>query len=298
MKTPSAYQTLLDRLSASLAPQPDKPDESPESTLRALWSVAAGRPLSAGGAARATPEDLDDAGLAKLAAFVDRRLSGVPLAHLTGRQRFMDLELLAGTGALIPRAETEILGRAALAAARAFADARGSIALLDVCTGVGNLAVALAVHEPRAIVFASDLSPEAVALARANAEHLGVAARVRIAEGDMFAPFQSAAYIGAFDVVTCNPPYISSAKVGAMDPEISGHEPRLAFDGGAFGVTILTRLIREAPEFLKPDSALCFEVGRGQASAIARMLERSAAYRTIEPLADDSGETRAFIART
>jgi release factor glutamine methyltransferase len=298
MKTPSAYQTLLDRLGASLAPQPDKPDETPESTLRALWSAAAGRPLSAAGAARSAPEELDDAALATLAGLVERRLSGVPLAHLTGRQRFMGLEFLAGTGALIPRAETEILGNAALGEARTLADARGSIALLDVCTGAGNLAVALAVHEPRATVFASDLSPEAVALARANAEHLGVSARVRIAEGDLFAPFHSAAYLGTFDLVTCNPPYISSAKVGAMDPEISGHEPPLAFDGGAFGVAILTRLIREAPAFLKPVSALCFEVGRGQANAVARMLERGGAYRAIERRTDGDGETRAFIART
>jgi release factor glutamine methyltransferase len=298
MKTPPAYHELLDRLRARLSPRPDKPEETPESTLNALWSVAAGRPLSAGGAALSTPEDLDEDGLARVAALVEQRLSGVPLAHLTGRQRFMDLELIAGPGALIPRAETEILGRGALAEARALADARGRIALLDVCTGAGNLAVALAVHEPRAAVFASDLSAEAVALARANAEHLGVAERVRVAEGDLFAPFRSADSPGAFDVVTCNPPYISSAKVDSMDPEISGHEPRLAFDGGAFGVAILTRLIREAPEFLKPGSSLCFEVGRGQAKAVARMLERSAAYRAVEALANHSGETRAFIART
>ena len=172
------YLALLSRLSASLVPQRDKPEETPEATLRALWSVAAGRALSARKTMGAPVEELDGEGAARLAALVERRLSGIPLAHLTRRQHFMGLEFLAGEGALIPRMETEILGRAALAAARALADVRGSITALDICTGGGNIAMTIAVHEPRATVIASDLVPEAVELARANAKHLGVEGRV------------------------------------------------------------------------------------------------------------------------
>jgi release factor glutamine methyltransferase len=298
MKTHPAYRALLDRLSTSLVPQRDKPEETPEATLLALWSVAAGRPLSARRALLEMPADLDDEGTARLARLVERRLSGVPLAHLTGRQHFMGLEFLAGEGALIPRVETEILGRAVLGAARALADVRGTVTVLDICTGAGNIAMAIAVQEPRSTVFASDLAPEAVELARANAKHLGVADRVRLAEGDMFEAFRSESHLGTFDVVACNPPYISSGKTCLMDREVSAHEPRLAFDGGVFGVTFLTRLIREAPEFLKAGSVLGFEVGLGQGSAIARMLERTAAYRSVERLVDESGEVRAFLART
>jgi len=83
-----------------------------------------------------------------------------------------------------------------------------------------------------------------------------------------------------------------------MDPEVSRHEPRLAFDGGAFGVTILARLIREAPAFLKPESFLCFEVGMGQGKGMIRMLEKAGVYRKIEPLTDESGEIRAFLVQT
>ena len=298
MKERPFYRSLLGRLSTSLVPQRDKPEETPESTLRALWSVAAGSPLSARKAVHETLGELDDEGVARLVGLVERRLSGTPLAHLTGRQHFMGLEFLAGKGALIPRVESEILGRAVLGVAKALADARGLITVLDICTGAGNIAIAIAVHEPRTMVFASDLAPEAVELARANAKHLGVKERVELTEGDMFGAFHSEAFLGKIDIVTCNPPYISSAKVGLMDREVSLHEPRLAFDGGAFGVTILTRLIREAPKFLKPDSFLCFEVGLGQGDAIARMLKKEGVYRNIEPKVDESGEIRAFIAQT
>ncbi len=298
MKERPIYRSLLGRLSASLVPQRDKPEETPESTLRALWCVAAGSPVSARGAVHETPGELDDEGVARLVGLVERRLSGIPLAHLTERQHFMGLDFLAGKGALIPRVETEILGRAALGVAKDLADARGRVTVLDICTGAGNLAIAIAVHEPRAIAFASDLAPEAVELARANARHLGVEERVEVREGDMFDPFRSEAFLGKIDVVTCNPPYISSSKVGLMDREVSRHEPRLAFDGGAFGVTLLTRLIHEAPSFLKPGSFLCFEVGLGQGKAIDRMLKNARAYRNIEAKVDESGEIRAFMAQT
>jgi release factor glutamine methyltransferase len=298
MKSHPSYQALLRRLSASLVPQRDKPEETPEATLRALWSVAAGRPLSIRHAVHHAEPELDDGGISRLFDLVERRLSGIPLAHLTGRQHFMGLEFLAGAGALIPRMETEILGRAALGVAAALADARGSITVLDVCTGGGNIAIALAVHEPRARVFASDLAPEAVDLARANARHLRVEERVELREADLFGAFHSEAFFGKVDLVTCNPPYISSARVGLMDPEVSRHEPRLAFDGGAFGVTILTRLIHEAPAFLRPGSFLCFEVGLGQGKAVTRMLERAKVYRAVEAFADEAGEIRAFAART
>jgi release factor glutamine methyltransferase len=292
------YRSLLSRLSSSLVPQRDKPEETPEATLRALWSVAVGRPQSTRKAIGAPEEELDDEGVARLAGLVEVRLSGIPLAHLTGRQHFMGLEFLAGKGALIPRLETEILGRAALAAARGLAAERGSITALDVCTGGGNVALAIAVHEPRAKVLASDLAPEAVELARANAKHLCVEERVDLREGDMFGAFHSEAFLGTIDLVTCNPPYISSAKVDLMDPEVFRHEPRLAFDGGVFGVAVLTRLIHDAPMFLKPDSFLCFEVGLGQGRAIARLLERAGTYRNIEPLVDELGEVRAFRVQT
>lgn len=297
MRDPAWYGSLLQRLNASWVSQPDKPEETAESTLRALWSVAAGAPLSARKAATATLPDLDEEELRKLTDLVDQRLSGVPLAHITHRQHFMGLEFLAGPEALIPRAETEILARAALAKASILADARGSITILDICTGAGNVGLALTALEPRSRLFASDISSAAVELGQQNAVHLGLEGRTEFRQSDMFGAFQSEEFIGKIDLLTCNPPYISSAKVISMAPEISQNEPRLAFDGGALGVLILTRLIREAPKFLRPDSFLCFEVGVGQGKGVARMLGNAKVYRDIQQVVDEAGNVRALVAQ-
>jgi release factor glutamine methyltransferase len=241
---------------------------------------------------------LDAAGESRVRDLVRRRLEGTPLAHLTGRQRFMGLEMIASPEALIPREETQLLGEAALAALRAAADARGEALALDACTGSGNLAAALAFHEPRARVWAADLSPEAVALAGRNAQSLGLAGRLTAVAGDLLAPFDTDEFRGRVDVITCNPPYISSAKVDQMAPEIRGHEPRLAFDGGPFGIRILARLVEAAPALLREGGVLAFEVGLGQGPGLRRRLERQGRYDAVEEIADAAGETRALLART
>jgi len=97
--------------------------------------------------------------------------------------------------------------------------------------------------------------------------------------------------------VSCNPPYIPSVKVGSMDSEISQCEPRLAFDGGSLGISILTRLIREAPKYLKPDSYLCFEVGLGQGKAMEQRLKKENIYRNIQSYVDGANQIRAISAQ-
>lgn len=294
MTPEDAYATRLERLRRAWHPNPDKPEESPENTLLALAWTAAGRPRSAvaAGASDALP-GLDAAALERLDALVAQRLAGVPLAHITGRQHFMGLELAAGPEALIPRAETELLGRAAIDLALA----TGARVAVDVCTGSGNLALALAHHVEGLEVHGADLSEEAVGLARRNAAMLGLEQRVRFRAGDLLAPFDSPQFHGGVDLVVCNPPYISSGKVAAMDPEISGHEPRLAFDGGTLGVSILTRLMHEAPPLLRVGGWLAFEVGTGQGTTMARRLRNDPAWDDVRECSDGHGVVRAVLAR-
>jgi release factor glutamine methyltransferase len=288
---------LCGQWQARLTTLPDKPQETVEATLRTLWHLACGQPLSLEAAlALADLPALDGAADQRLRGLIERRADGVPLALLTGRQRFMGLDMLAGAAALIPRRETELLGDAALALVRTRLAEAGGARVVDVCTGSGNLALAVARHEPRAQVHASDLSADAIDLAGRNAEHLGVASRVDLRVGDLLEPFDQPAFHGAVDVLICNPPYISSGKVDTMQREISDFEPRLAFDGGPLGVRILQRLIREAPRFLAPRGWLAFEVGAGQGSAVLHRLDAGGVFRQQRSVCDAGGEIRAIVA--
>lgn len=291
------FGEFLARLRDRLTILPDKPGETVEATLTTLWLLACGQPLSLEAAVeRGALPALDAAAEQRLHALIDQRAAGTPLAHLTGRQRFMGLDMLAGPQALIPRVETELLGRAALALVSERVAQAGQALVIDVCTGSGNLALAIAQHEPKARVHASDLSEDAVALARANAAHLGVDQRVDLRAGDLLEPFDQPPFHGTVDVLICNPPYISSGKVDTMQHEISAFEPRLAFDGGPLGVRILQRLIREAPRFLAPQGWLAFEVGEGQGPAVLRRLEIGGVFKQLRPLRDAAGEIRAIVA--
>lgn len=293
----STFNDLLREVQGFWTPLPDKPEESAEGLLCALWSTASGFPVSIDRAGQATLEPLDAEGLARLRELIERKRAGVPLAHLTERQTFLGLEVLASPEALIPRKETEILGRAALAKIACLSKARGALTILDVCTGSGNLALAYAHYEPQSRVYASDLSQEAVALARRNCEFLGLEGRVEVRLGDLLEPFEEPRFLGACDFLSCNPPYISAAKVKEMHPEISQHEPEAAFNGGVYGVSILMKLVRNAPRFLKPGGWLAFEVGHGQGAGLARQLERNPAFCAVETHADRAGEIRAILAR-
>lgn len=288
------YLSLHHRLAAGLAILPDKPGETPDNTLRALWHAAAGAPCSAIAVMQKALPPLAEAGRQQLRALVERRLAGEPLAYLTGRGHFMGLDLLSGPAALIPRVETEQLAQAGidlLCAAAAPRPAR----VIDVCTGSGNLAFAIAHHVPDAEVFGADLSAEAIALAARNRSHLGLGG-VELRCGDLLAPF-GAEFDGTVDLLLCAPPYILSAKVGQMAREISAHEPRLAFDGGPLGVSILLRLLEESPRLLRRGGWLAFEAGLGQGPLMSRRLQRDAHYDEVRPLADARGDVRVVLAR-
>jgi release factor glutamine methyltransferase len=173
---------------------------------------------------------------------------------------------------------------------------RDKVVVVDVCTGSGNLALALAFHAPMAQVYASDISGEAVALARRNALHLQLQDRVEIREGDLLAPFDDPSFHGQVDLLVCNAPYISSGKVDAMPQEIVGHEPRVAFDGGPFGIRIVERLMREAPKFLRSGGCLAFEVGLGQGPAFLKRLSTNKRYSRLRSFGDGAGAVRAIVA--
>lgn len=291
------FYSCMNELTLGLKTLPDKPDETVMSTLSALWHTAAGRPISVQRSATSVLPELDQDEIEQLRALIRDRIRGIPLAYITGRQQFMEVEFFATADALIPRDETALLGAAALAKLRAIVCEYGHAKVIDVCTGSGNLALALAWHEPCARIWATDLSEDAIALARRNLLHLDLADRVEFRSGDLLAPFDTPDFHGSVDLLICNPPYISSVKVDGLPQEIIGHEPRLAFDGGPLGIGILLRLISEAPRFLRPGGWLGLEIGLGQGTGIRKRIEQSGDYVDVNDVIDKNGQIRAFIAR-
>jgi release factor glutamine methyltransferase len=202
--------------------------------------------------------------LASYRDLVSRRLAGEPVAYLLGHKEFWSLDLLVDSRVLIPRPDSETLVEEAL---DRIAGPGGRIA--DVGTGSGALALALAKARPEAQVFATDISPEALDVARANAERLGLT--VTFLQGDLARPLLLA---GRFDLIVANLPYIPSADIDGLAADVRS-EPRLALDGGADGLALVRRLVAGAPEVLQPGGCLALEVGAGQAGAVADLLREA-----------------------
>jgi release factor glutamine methyltransferase len=204
---------------------------------------------------------LTPAELAAIRELVKRRQAGEPVAYVVGKKEFFGLELAVDARVLVPRPDTETLVDEALA--RAGTAPRAA----DVGTGSGAVAVTLAKQRPEATLFASDLSPDALDVARANAERHGVT--VTFLQGDLAAPLTPHA---PFDLLVANLPYVPSADIAGLAPEVRA-EPRLALDGGADGLTLVRRLIADAPALLAAGGALALEVGAGQARDTAALME-------------------------
>ncbi len=238
-----------------------------------------------------TPTDCETAAR----AMARRRATGAPLAYVIGRDTFMGVELIADEGALAPREETELLGNAALDAIRYCGSATPRV--IDMCCGSGNLACAIAHHQPAARVWASDLTDGCINVARRNVEHVGVSGRVVVVQGDLFAGFAGLGLENSIDVVVCNPPYISQAKLAADRAELLEHEPREAFDGGPYGLSIQQRVVKEALPFLRPGGVLLFEIGLGQERQVKMLFDRVNAYEDIRLVANAAGQVRVVSGR-
>jgi release factor glutamine methyltransferase len=218
---------------------------------------------------------------------VRRRVEGWPVAYLTGTKEFYLLSFRVSPAVLIPRPDTETLVLEAVSRAKAKPAAR----VLELGTGSGCIAVAIASGAPQAKVTAVDLSPDAAELARANASQLGVGERVRVVVGDLFSPVQNEA---PFDLIVSNPPYIATAEIETLSADVKDHEPRLALDGGPDGLNFYRRIATAAGDRLAPGGTLLLEFGDGQAPAVTDLLTRAGWTATTKK--DAAGRMRVAIA--
>jgi release factor glutamine methyltransferase len=267
-------------------------------------------------------ETLSGAQQAALGGLVVRRAAREPIAYLIGHKEFYGLDFLVNRDVLIPRPETELLVDRALAVARQMTtdhqpnketrrqgegehipqaislsprlpislSSRSSVVIADIGTGSGCIAVALAVHLPQALVYAVDISPEALSVARRNTERHGVMERVRLTEGDLLDALPE-----PVDVLVSNPPYtiLMEVEVG-----VQWYEPHLALDGGTDGLGVYRRLLAAAPAKLQPNGAVLLEIGATQGTAVTDLALTYFPAARINVYQDLAGLDRVVVVET
>lgn len=209
---------------------------------------------------------------------IARRCERVPLQHITGEQEFMGLPFRVTPDVLIPRQDTEVLVEECLRHL-----APGNI-FLDLCTGSGCILVSLLHYAKGTFGTGADLSGKALAVAKGNVEANGVEAR--LVQGDLFEPVT-----GTFDLIVSNPPYIASAEIETLAPEVREHEPRMALDGTADGLFFYRRIVQESPSYLKEGGWLCMEIGYDQGAAVRQLME-ARGFATVSVIKDLAGLDR------
>jgi release factor glutamine methyltransferase len=220
---------------------------------------------------------------------IGKRVEGCPVAYLVGRKEFFSLELEVTPAVLIPRPDSEHVVMECLRLAKDVAEP----AVLDIGTGSGNLAIAIAHRHKGAKVTAVDSSAEALAVARRNAERHGVAPRVTFLEGDLFGPVAGQ----QFDFIVSNPPYIPHDDIAKLAPGVRDYEPHQALDGGSDGFAVFDRLVAQAGQYLRVEAYLIVEIGAPQEASARQKIAAQKGYELRETIHDYSGHPRVLVAR-
>lgn len=228
--------------------------------------------------------------VAEFRAMVKRRLRREPLQYILGEAAFRELVLRVDRRVLIPRPETEVLVEVVLEWARGRGEVRDAV---DIGTGSGAIALSLAHEGPFERVVATDVSADALALARENAMRLGLADRVEFRAGALFDALRPGE---RFDVVVSNPPYIAEAEREGLAPEVREWEPELALFAPGEGLSVIEALVEGAPAHLREGGLLALEVGLGQAERVAECMESTGAFDAPRIVRDLAGRERIVLA--
>jgi release factor glutamine methyltransferase len=255
-----------------------------EARVDAEWLLAEALGIARGRLVLHGQQALREPAAARYVQSLRRRLAREPVQHIVGTQAFRDLTLTVSGDTLVPRPETELLAGWAV---ERLPRTEPSLAI-DLGTGSGCIACALAAERPRARVLAVDVSARAVAVARGNATALGLAGRVSVVESDLFAALPPV----RADLVVSNPPYLPREILGALPPEVSQYDPALALDGGPDGLDLIRRIVDAAPAWLAPAGWLLLETAGGaQVEAVAALLQ-ARGFAGIETRPDLAGIVR------
>ncbi len=234
---------------------------------------------------------VDDDELRRFRELVKRRAAREPVAYILGNKEFWSIDLKVTPDVLIPRPETEVLVEEALGVLQ---QRQSSQRVLDIGTGSGAIAVALAKEVPSVSVVGVDISSAALTVAGENAMRNGLQGSVGLVCGDGAGPFRDK---GIFDMIVSNPPYIPEADMQHLQPEVRQYEPRAALCGGSEGLDFYTSWIQHFPDYLAPDGWVMLEIGSDQARAVAKLFEETGVYRDIRVVQDYARLDRVVVAR-
>lgn len=226
---------------------------------------------------------------------VERRATRCPLQYVLGRTEFLHRSFRVSPAVLVPRPETEQLVEEALKSFEGLPPDR-RLTVIDLGTGSGVIAVSLALATAQARLFAVDVDPQALTVARDNAAALGAEHKITFIEGDLFAPLAGFGLEGAVDLVVANPPYVAAGEIAGLQPEVRDFEPRHALDGGPDGLAVVRRLLADAERFLKPRGQVLIEIGFGQVPLVREFLASHDDFDNILFLKDYQGIERILKA--
>jgi release factor glutamine methyltransferase len=227
--------------------------------------------------------------LEQMHKLVERASQDEPLAYIVGKTEFYSLELEITPDCMIPRPETELLVERAIEFLRTRS---GKQLVCDLCTGSGCIAVAVAKNYLDAEIIATDISDAALKTAARNIERCQLQGRIKLLCGDLFEPIVPELDTGKFDLIVCNPPYVSAAEFEKLNKNVKDYEPRSALFAGDDGLDIFRRIIEKADNFLKPDAAIMLEVGYRQGRAVEELLEERGCFGQIAIEKDFDGNGR------
>jgi release factor glutamine methyltransferase len=226
--------------------------------------------------------------ICKYNGMIEKRLYGVPVQYIIGRQEFMGLDFYVEEGVLIPRPDTEILIEKVLDSI----DKESICSIVDIGTGSGAITITLAKYIRNSHVYSIDISKKALDIARRNAEEHDMLPKISFLNGSLFDPLSNMGIEGRIDVLVSNPPYIPTDDIENLQIEVSKFEPRIALDGGKDGLDFYKEIINRAPKYLRQGGFMALEVGHDQARRVMELMEEKNRYIDIEITKDLAGIER------
>ena len=212
---------------------------------------------------------------------IEKLISGEPIQYIIGKQEFMGIEFIVNKNVLIPQPDTEILVEKSIEIAKTYEKPK----ILDLCTGSGAIAVSMGEIFPQAIIYASDISKEALQIAKTNDK----SNKIKFIQSDMFENIEE-----KFDIIVSNPPYIKTEEIKKLSKEVQ-NEPNIALDGGKDGLQFYKEIIEQAYNYLNKNGYICLEIGEDQKEGVTKLIENNRHYKDIKTYKDLNKNDRVII---